>query len=623
MLQTIREHTQGWIAGIIISLIILTFALWGIHSYFVSNPNNAVVAVVNGQEISKEQMTLAYERMRRQIQQQFGYNAVKNEGSLKQKALQDLIETEALKQSSIKSGFAVFSPQVDSYLQSMPQFQVDGQFSVERFQELISSSLLSVNEFLELIRTGLLIDQPRLGVMLTSFSLPEETTAEVALVDQQRNINYLELPFSLFKKEDIEIKDAAINDYYEAHKKTYMTPEQVSVSFVELSTDDIAAKIKPDADALKRFYKENISSYTQPMSWKLAVIKVKAPKGKQIDVANELVANLKSGGSVADAIKQNEKIDVGGDWLTINKVPQELQKTVVNLTNNGEVAGPLQTSQGVVVVVAEQVRKPIVLSFSDVEDKVRKSYVTQQAAEKFAEKKEQLADLTYSHPDSLQYAADEMGLAIKVSDMFSNAVGGSGIAKHKKVREAAFSSDTLELQNNSDVIQTQPGTVIVLRIKKHIDANLLPLSDVSSKIKSKLLDAKLQKLADNYAVKLADRLNAGESLETVSASLPEKDGKKPSWKKLGYVGRYSTKADSAVLEAAFKLPHPDDAHSVVYGVSRVPDGFTIIAMSGVKDGTLNEGQLDVFSEQIQSSQGLLEYTLYKTSQLDNANIKLN
>src|SRR3982751_5650109 len=101
MLQSIREHTQGWIAGTIISIIIFTFALWGIHSYFVVGTNNSIVAEVNGVEISKEQIAIAYERLRRQTQIQLGSNntiSSKDEKTLKLKALQALTEIEALKQ---------------------------------------------------------------------------------------------------------------------------------------------------------------------------------------------------------------------------------------------------------------------------------------------------------------------------------------------------------------------------------------------------------------------------------------------------------------------------------------------------------------------------------------------
>ena len=197
MLQSIREYTQGWIAGIIISIIILTFALWGIHSYFVSTGNNNVVAVVNGVDISKEQLTVAYERLRRQNPSQF-YAANKNENVLKTRALEMIVSTEVLKQASAAQGYLISDHQIDNYLQNMPEFQVDGKFSFERFQELLSSTLLSTSEFLDLIKVTLLIDQPKLGIVFTSFALPDETLYTISLVNQERDVEYLSLPMQYF-----------------------------------------------------------------------------------------------------------------------------------------------------------------------------------------------------------------------------------------------------------------------------------------------------------------------------------------------------------------------------------------------------------------------------------------
>src|ERR1044071_10443970 len=111
MLQNIREHTQGWIAGIIISIIILTFALWGIHSYFEGGANDSNVAEVNGTEITKEQLAVAYERLRRQVQIQYGSSQIKNEGALKERALQALIDIEVLKQASLAQGYRIYDRQ--------------------------------------------------------------------------------------------------------------------------------------------------------------------------------------------------------------------------------------------------------------------------------------------------------------------------------------------------------------------------------------------------------------------------------------------------------------------------------------------------------------------------------
>src|SRR3989338_9222552 len=130
MLQTIREHTQGWIAGTIIAILIVMFTLWGIHSYFVGGNNRQIVATVNGVEITKDQLATSYERLRRQVQAQYGI-AVTNqqELTLKHQALQALISVSVLKQASLKQGFHITNEQIDRYLENMPEFQIDGQFS--------------------------------------------------------------------------------------------------------------------------------------------------------------------------------------------------------------------------------------------------------------------------------------------------------------------------------------------------------------------------------------------------------------------------------------------------------------------------------------------------------------
>ena len=94
--------------------------------------------------------------------------------------------------------------QIDNYLQSMPEFQVNGQFSLDRFQEILSSTLLSTSEFLELIKTSLLIDQPKLGIIFTSFALPDETNYTIALVNQERDIDYINIPLQYFLSQPID-----------------------------------------------------------------------------------------------------------------------------------------------------------------------------------------------------------------------------------------------------------------------------------------------------------------------------------------------------------------------------------------------------------------------------------
>lgn len=495
MLQTIREHTQGWIAGVIVSIIILSFALWGIHSYFVGGGNSNIVAEVNGVEISKEQFTLAYERMRRQAQAQYGTPVTtKDENNLKSRALQGLIELEVLKQASRSQGFLISNAQIDNYLQSMPEFQVDGQFSVDRFQEVLSSTMMSTIDFLELIRTSLLIDQPRLGILLTSFSTPDETDYTYSLVNQERDIAYITIPLAYFQAQPIVITPAQINAYYEAHKSDFMTPEQVTVEYVQLSISNLIPTFKPTDAVLKTFYSENINSYTQPSAWQLTDIQIPLgsnPSPEEImqaqGKADAVVDALNKGADFATLAAQyiSTNLDKKG-LLTLNQVPAELQRAVAEMNKVNQVSEVVRTATGFVIVKVMDYREPKIQPFEVVKDKVNETYAHQHAEEKFAELRDQLADLTYEHPDSLVLASKNLNLPIQTSELFVKDKAGKDISQYKKVRETAFSNDVLNLQNNSDVIQLNPENVIVIRVKSHIPSSLLPLNDISKQIEDKL-----------------------------------------------------------------------------------------------------------------------------------------
>ena len=626
MLQSIREHTQGWIAGIIISIIILTFALWGIHSYFEGGGNNSTVAEVNGVAISKNQLAGSYERLRRQSQTQLGAaNLAKDETALKGRALQSLIDLEVLKQASASERFLISNQQIDSYLQNMPEFQVNGQFSVERFQEILSVMLLSASDFLELIKTSLLIDQPKLGIIFTSFVLPDEVNYTASLVNQERDLSYITIPFQSVLAQNIVVSPEKINAYYAQHKNDYLTPEQVSVEYLQLSLKDLSANINPTETMLRNFYNENINSYNQPTQWKLVDVLVPvATNATPSDVTKAqqnaeaaLSAIINSGEDFNKVAQPYAHLLTSADWMALNQLPVELQKSVVDL-KAGQVSKIIKTAKGFVIVKALELQEPKMQRFEDVKDKVKDAYVHQHAEEKFAQLRDQLADITYEHPESLQLASTTLNLPVQTSEVFSKDKGGKDISQSKKVRDIAFSNDVLNLQNNSDVIQLNPETVIVLRVKSHIPSALLPLKNISKQIENSLRAQETEVQVAKAAEEFVEKLKAGGDPEQLASAL------RYTWSKTGFIGRYATKVDSAILDMAFRLPNPaatQNKKSV--GMTRTPNGFAIIMVNAVKPGTVSDAkQYAVFAEQVQNSNGLLEYELYRQSQTNKAKIEI-
>jgi peptidyl-prolyl cis-trans isomerase D len=620
MLQSIREHTQGWIAGTIISLIILSFALWGIHSYVGGGGDTGVVATVDGVDVTREQLTQAYERLRRQAQAQYGVPVTgKDENVLKDRALKALIDVEVLKQAALSSGFRISDEQIDNYLKAMPEFQVDGQFSLERFQEILSTTLMSTSDFLDLVRTSLLIEQPRSGVLSTSFALPDETNYTIALVNQERDISYINVPLSYFLAQPIVISEAQLKAYYDAHQNDFMTPEQMNVEYIQLSPKDLMSRFVPTDATLKSFYSENINAYTQPTVWTLDSVTVPM---SATATQEELTQAQSKAAQIAAALKKGDKstkITKHYDAVTLNQVPAEWQKAVAGMITKNEVSEPIKTESGLVVLKLLEYREPKTQSFDTVKAKVKETYIRQHAEEKFAEMRDQLADMTYEHPESLASASQALGLPIQTSELFTKDKTGKDISQYKKVRDTAFSNDVMNLQNNSDVIQLNPETVIVLRMKSHIASTLLPLKDVSKQIEDKLKSAEAEVRAERFAADTLAKLRAGVDPAQLAAT------QHLTWKQAGFTGRYSTKVDTAILETAFSLANPALKNAkATYGSTRLPNGYAIIAVLAVKDGIASDDKQNaVFAEQVQNSQGTLEYELYKLSQTKQAKIKIS
>ena len=71
LMQGIRDHATGWIAWVIVILISIPFALWGINEYL-SPTSNVAVAVIDGTDVSINEFQRTYQRRREQLRSLLG-----------------------------------------------------------------------------------------------------------------------------------------------------------------------------------------------------------------------------------------------------------------------------------------------------------------------------------------------------------------------------------------------------------------------------------------------------------------------------------------------------------------------------------------------------------------------
>ncbi|MDR1012421.1 MAG: SurA N-terminal domain-containing protein [Coxiellaceae bacterium] len=262
MLQSIHDKIQGLVSWIIAIILALTFALWGAQNYLRSS-NKQVVAKVNNKEISQRKLQLAYDDAKNYEIMKVGSDFLLNKESqlkLKQSILQNLIRQEIISQAQNELGLKVCKQQLMTTIGGLPYFQVNGEFSSERFQQIMLKLRGQESVFFSEITHAILYDQLERGVMGSSFILPNEIAFVEQMSKQRRDFGYfIVTPERFF--ETISISDEIIKKYYIEHQNEFFLPEKVSIQYLELSFADLPINIKPTEGQLKKFYHDHIDSF--------------------------------------------------------------------------------------------------------------------------------------------------------------------------------------------------------------------------------------------------------------------------------------------------------------------------------------------------------------------------
>src|SRR3569832_191454 len=109
MLEFIRDRAQGWFAWAIVILLVIPFAMWGVHEYI--DPEVSVnVAEVDGKEIPVSEYQQTFQQQRARLQSMLGSHfnsALLDEPRMKSDVLEGIIDREILLSHAEHAGLCV------------------------------------------------------------------------------------------------------------------------------------------------------------------------------------------------------------------------------------------------------------------------------------------------------------------------------------------------------------------------------------------------------------------------------------------------------------------------------------------------------------------------------------
>jgi len=598
MLQSIRDKTSGWIAYLIVFLISVPFALWGVNSYL-GGGKVAPAAVVNGHEISLRDLDTSYTNYRRRLAQAFGGTipeAFSDESLMKDQVLSQMIEEYSLRSYADKKNLKVGDKQLNQAIRSMDVFQTDGKFDPAVYQRQVASLGYSTAGFEFELRQTQAIEQLQTAISATAFTIPKTRKILSTLANQSRKIRLLTRKLD---SKNLSISDKEIEDYYEKNTARYLTDEQVKIDYVELSLEGVKATIEVSEDQIRSRYDQAGDAHTsaeiRTASHILLTLAADASEDESNQVENrlkDLRVRLESGEDFANLAKEYSQDSVsaenGGDLGEIERgtMVKPFETALFGL-KVGEISQPIKTSFGWHLIKLNAISGGKVETFDDLHDEIADELKTELAENQIYDLTENLSNLAYEQPDSLLPAVEKLGLVMQTSGWFGR-FKGDGIASESKVRKAAFSTEVLSQGINSGAIELADNRIVFIHINDHKPAEAKNLEEVRDQISSELKRNKARKENTAAGKKALEELKSGQSLEQIALQWNSKVVEAVSIK------RDSTEVDGDIVRLAFTMKKPQSG-SIYEGFERSNGDYSLLELVAVEiDGT------DVPDEQIKS-----------------------
>lgn len=584
MLQNIRDNSQGWIAKTIIGLIVVLMALTGFDAIFQAASHSQDAAKVNGQTISQNELSQAVDMQRRQLMQQLGKDfdpAMLDEKMLREAALKGLIDRKLLLQGAEDAGFAFSEGALDQLILQTPEFQVDGKFSAERFDQVIRQMGYGRMQFREMLAEEMLIGQLRTGLAGSSFVTDKQVDAFARLEKQTRDFASLTL------KPDtaaVKLSDDEIKAHYDEHAKEFMSPDQVVIDYIELKKSAYFDQVEVSEDQLKALYEKEIASLAEQRHAAHILIEVNdkvddAQAKARIEEIRQRIAKGEDFAALAKELSQDPgSASNGGDLGFAGEgVYDPAFEQALYALDKDQVSAPVRTQFGYHLIKLLGVEAPEVPSFASLKDKLTRELKTQQVEQRFVEVTKQLEDSAFESSDLAQ-PAQELGLKVQTAAPFGRE-GGEGITANRAVIQAAFSEEVLEEGSNSNALELDPETVVVLRVKEHRKPAQLPLETVADSIRAHLVK---EKATEELKAK-ADTLVKGLRDGSIDANAGFEG---QQWAAHEAVTRGQEGIDPASLKALFRMGKPQAKDKPVYGNVVLGDGsLVVLQLKGVNEGT--------------------------------------
>lgn len=609
-------------------LVIISFAVWGIN--FSDQGSEPVVASVNGKDIKLGQFQRAYNNFRKQMQKYTGKPLVASEKELlKKQTLDKLIHNEVINQAAKNNGLQISDAIVRAKVKDIEIFSGEDGFDRAKYERGVMQLDMTPSDFEYQIRLELMANQLQKAVTNSTFVSEKEAVWLTRISKQTRKLDYVLLSANEIK-DSLEISDDAMEEYYEKTSHGLSDPEQVKIAYLELSVEKLAEEIEYVEEDLRTYYDNNKDKYDVKEERKVNIIDIKlSPEAvdEEVELANskaeKIRALLASGISFTDVAEKHddglkpEMLVSEHGYINRDVLSEELDELVFSMDEN-ELSAVERTEIGLHIFRVEGIKGGIKNTFENSKELIEKDYKKSEAEYKYFDMADQLDSLTYEHPESLEVAAEEIGIEIQESDFFSRN-NASGILAKSKILTASFNKEAIKSGQNSEAIELGNNNhLVVLQVLEFVSAKKKPFEDVQEKIVQILSIEQASELQYIKGQEILQQLKDGSELSQVAEDFGFE------WKQTEAITRDAVSVNRKILRTAFKLGKPADNGYTFGGTKIGKEDYAVVAVSKIAyPETLLDEDIDKTKAMLLQSKSADEWSSLLDTLIDKANTSTN
>jgi len=524
MLRVLRENAQSWMLKGILILVAVTFISWGGYS-LIRERNKTYAAKVNGVTIEWNDFNDAYQNTIKQYRDALGPSFSEKmvaELKLPERVLDDLISKVLMMQEAKRLGLTVSDEELSESIESLPAFQLEGQFDRRMYERALRLNRMSPEQFEQMQRENLVLGKLVTLVRLNGGKISEDEVLETFRFENERiNLAFLKISPDSFKGQ-ATVNEIEEKDYYQKHQEEFRIPTSVQVQYLIFRPSDIEGKIQVSPEDIKRIYDSQKERFKIPKRVKAREVLVKVnpddasdkidEKRKKAEDILEKVKKTKDVASLAKQFSESETAAKGGDmgWVQAGAVDELIQTALFSL-KPGEISGVVKGMAGFYILKADEVTEEKQKSLDEVKDQILQTLKKEKAK---AEASRRADDAFYAlfRSRDLETYAKEKNVAIKTTGFFKEDDEIPEIGRNPLFASSAFSLKTEEI---SPVVSIPPNFYIVKLLDKK-ESRISPLEDVKGEVRRKVVASKSDDMARKAAEDLLKAVQGGKSLKEVA-----------------------------------------------------------------------------------------------------------